>query len=91
MLVSLCFQNRLAIQNWVLTAFSEVPKKSSMRRCCVIQLKNGSTCQRLRVRSATVCAGMAKLLVRNLKVFPVGSSGTLDRRNPGFAALAGDA
>ena len=30
----------------VLTAFSLVPKKALMRRCCLIHLKNSSTCHR---------------------------------------------
>src|SRR6516165_9035417 len=36
----------MAIQIWVFTAFSEVPKNALMRRCCLIHLKNNSTCQR---------------------------------------------
>ena len=36
----------MAVQIWVLTAFSEVPKKVLMRRCCLIHLKNNSTRQR---------------------------------------------
>jgi hypothetical protein len=34
------------IQICDLTAFSEVPEKRLMRRCCLIRLKNSSTCQR---------------------------------------------
>ena len=43
-----------AIQIWVFTAFSEVPKKRLMRRCCLIHLKNSSTYQRERYNSQMV-------------------------------------
>src|ERR1019366_4972243 len=36
----------MAIQIWVFTAFSFSPKNFLMRRCCLIHLKNNSTCQR---------------------------------------------
>ena len=32
----------MAIQIWVFTAFSEVPKNALIRRCCLIHLKNSS-------------------------------------------------
>ena len=37
-----------------------------MRRCCLIHLKNSSTCQRDLYRSAMVRAGNAKLFVRKI-------------------------
>jgi len=43
-----------AIQIWVFTAFSEVPKNRLMRRCCLIHLKNNSTCHRDRYNSQMV-------------------------------------
>ena len=39
-------QTDKAIQIWVLTAFSDVPKNRLIRKCCVTHLKNNSTCQR---------------------------------------------
>jgi hypothetical protein len=33
----------MAIQSWVLTAFSLVPKKALMRRCCLIHLNDWAT------------------------------------------------
>src|ERR1700693_4399800 len=53
-----------AIQICDLTAFSEVPKKALIRRCCLIHLKKSSTCQRQRYSSVIVNAGKTKLLVR---------------------------
>ena len=70
-----------AIQIWLLTAFSEVPKNDLIRRCCLIHLKNSSTCQRYRYSSATVSAGIAKLLVRKLNVLSVDSSQYFTRRS----------
>ena len=40
-----------ANQICVFTAFSLVPKNRLMRRCCLIHLKNSSTCQRLLYRA----------------------------------------
>jgi hypothetical protein len=62
---------QIADQIWALTAFSDVPKKALMRRCCLIHLKNSSTCQRYLYSLAMVMAGKAKLLVRNTSVLPV--------------------
>lgn len=59
-----------AIHTWDLTAFSEVPKKRLMRRCCFTHLKYGSTYQRLRYNAATVSAGSPKWLVRNTSRLP---------------------
>src|SRR5665647_2309486 len=39
-----------AHQICVFTAFSLVPRKRLMRRCCLIHLKNSSTCQRYKNR-----------------------------------------
>jgi len=36
----------MAIKICVFTTFSLVPKKTLMRKCCLIHLKNNSTCQR---------------------------------------------
>ena len=47
----------------------------------MIHLKNSSTCHRQRYRSAPVSAGIAKLLARKLKVFPVAASRYLTRRS----------
>ena len=55
-----------AIHTWVLTAFSEVPKKRLIRKCCLIHLKKGSTRQRNRYRSQIVIAGSVMLLVRKM-------------------------
>ena len=55
-----------AIPLCVFTAFSLVPKNALMRKCCLIQLKNSSTCQRSRYSSPTVSGGSAVLLVRNV-------------------------
>src|ERR1019366_1262079 len=66
-----------AIQICDLTAFSEVPKKALIRRCCLIHLKKSSTCQRQRYSSVIVSAGKAKLLVRKMRVLAV--SGSLKR------------
>jgi hypothetical protein len=41
-----------------------------MRRCCLIHLKNSSTCQRLLYSAAIVNAGNVVLLVRNTSVLP---------------------
>ena len=49
-----------AFHIWVFTAFSEVLKNDLIRRCCLIHLKNSSTCHRWRYSSATVSAGTAK-------------------------------
>ena len=54
----------MAIQIWVLTALAEVPMNRLIRRCCLIHLKNSSTCQRLLYVRAMVSAGRTKLLVR---------------------------
>lgn len=45
----------MAIQICVFTAFSLVPKNTLMRKCCLIHLKNNSTCQRWRYKSAINC------------------------------------
>ena len=42
-----------------------------MRRCCLIHLKNSSTCQRQRYSSVMVNAGKTKLLVRKISVLVV--------------------
>ncbi len=39
-------QTDTVIQTCVLTAFSDVPKKRLIQSCCLIHLKNSSTCQR---------------------------------------------
>src|ERR1019366_7125776 len=67
----------MAIQICDLTAFSEVPKKALIRRCCLIHLKKSSTCQRQRYSSVIVSAGKTKLLVRKMRVLAV--SGSLKR------------
>src|ERR1035438_10548094 len=46
-----------AIQICVFTAFSLVPRKRLMRKCCLIHLKNNSTCQRLLYRAAMINGG----------------------------------
>ena len=48
--IGFLFQDYLqtAIQICVFTAFSLVPRNALMRRCCLIHLKNSSTCQRCR-------------------------------------------
>jgi adenosylhomocysteinase len=66
-----------AHQICVFTAFSLVPRKRLMRRCCLIHLKNSSTCQRLLYSAAIVSAGSVVLLVRKTSVLP--DSGSLKR------------
>ena len=63
----------MAIHICVLTVFSLVPKNTLIRKCCLIHLKNNSTCQRWRYKSATNSGFKAKLLVKNTKRFPVPS------------------
>jgi hypothetical protein len=46
-----------AIQICVFTAVSLVPRNFLMRRCCLIHLKNNSTCQRWRYSAATISGG----------------------------------
>src|SRR3546814_18946304 len=60
-----------AIQTCVFTALAEVPKNALMRRCCLIHLKNNSTCQRWRYRAPIVAAGKANRLVSNTMDSPV--------------------
>ena len=60
----------------VFTAFSLLPMKCLMRKCCLIHLKNSSTCQRLLYSAQMVNAGNALLLVRKISVFP--DSGSLN-------------
>ena len=50
----------IAIQVWVLTAFSEVPKNPLICRWCLIHLKNNSTCQRHLYNCGMVKAGRTK-------------------------------
>jgi IS5 family transposase len=45
-----------------------------IRRCCLIHLKNSSTCQRCLYICAMVSAGSAKFLVRNFRRLPVSAS-----------------
>ena len=59
----------MAILTCVLTAFCEVPKKALMRRCCLIHLKNNSTCQRRRYNWVIARAGKSKLLVIHARMF----------------------
>ena len=61
----------MAIQIFVFTAFSLVPKNTLMRKCCLIHLKNNSTCQRWRYRSAINSGFKVKLLVRNTSRLPM--------------------
>ena len=63
----------------VFTAFSLVPKNTLMRKCCLIHLKNNSTCQRWRYRSAINSGFKMKLLVRNASRLPVSSLTTTRR------------
>ena len=45
----------MAAHNWVLTAFSLVPRKTLMRRCCLIHLNNGATyCHQHRPDEVTI-------------------------------------
>lgn len=69
-----------AIHICVFTAFSLVSKKALMRRCCLIHLKNSSTCQRSRYNSPTVSGARLVLLVRNVMRLP-SSSLTTTRRS----------
>src|SRR3546814_5344170 len=62
-----------AIQICVLTAFSLVPRNVLIRKCCLIHLKNSSTCQRCRYKSAINVGSSAKLLVKNVMRFPLSS------------------
>ena len=55
-------------------AFSLLPKKRLMRRCCMIDLKNNSTCQRLLYSAQMVKAGSAISLVRKTSGLPVSGS-----------------
>ena len=66
-----------AVQICALTAFSEVPKNFLMRKCCLIHLKNNSTCQRALYKAQIVAAGGANRLVKKMSVLPV--SGSLKR------------
>ena len=55
----------IVIQICVLTAFSLVPRHDLLRRCCLSNEKNKSTCQRWRYKTAMVSVGSAKLLVKS--------------------------
>ena len=66
-----------AHQICVFTAFSLVPRNRLIRRCCLIHLKNNSTCQRLLYSAAIVSAGKVVLLVKKTNVLP--DSGSLKR------------
>ena len=59
-----------ATQICVFTAFSLVAINRLIRRCCLIHLKNNSTCQRLLYKAAMVNAGNGMLLVKNTSVLP---------------------
>lgn len=50
---------------WVYTAFSLVPQNDFIFKCCLIHLKNNSTCHRALYMSAISCAVNVKLLVMN--------------------------
>lgn len=70
-----------AVQIWAFTAFSEVPKNFLMRRCCLIHLKNSSTCQCALYKAQIVAAGGVTRLVRKTSVLPVcGSLKRMRRR-----------
>jgi hypothetical protein len=45
-----------------------------MRKCCLIHLKNNSTCQRFLYSAAIVKGGKVGLLVRNASVLPESTS-----------------
>ena len=72
-----------AIQICVFTAFSLVPRNALMRKCCLIHLKNNSTCQRWRYKSAINSGFNAKLFVKNVMRLPVLSLTTTRRSAAG--------
>lgn len=67
----------MADHTCVFTAFSLVPRNFLMRRCCLIHLKNSSTCQRCLYSAQIVRAESAVLLVRKTSLLP--ESGSLKR------------
>lgn len=69
----------MLIQICVFRAFALVPKNTLMRKCCLIHLKENSTCQRWRYRSAINSGFSAKLLVRNTRRLPASFLTTTQR------------
>ena len=57
----------------VVTTFSLVPRKRLIRKCCLIDLKSNSTCQRFFYKAVMVSGCRVVLLVRNTSVERVGT------------------
>jgi hypothetical protein len=56
---------------WVMTAFSEVPEKVLIFRCCLMALKNNAIYHRSVSIAAIVVAARGKALVQNTSCVPV--------------------